>query len=158
MKRSLRNFGNQLGLTIYDREHIKVLKKNARMTRSNNPTPKAPKPVNPHFETSSASKPNSFNNGNVQIISEPSSQNVMNNNQTVNSTTPKTPLIPTTTTTSPLIPTKSPSFIPVKMEPKSSPPLIPVNNGNKSSVPLIPVGKRMTNSQNLNDPKKRKIE
>eukprot|EP01080_Neovahlkampfia_damariscottae_P001109 gene1109-10623_t len=172
LKRSLRNFGNQLGLTIYDREHIKVLKKNARLSRSTNNVPKV-KPVNPHFDKS---PPPKQMNGNVQVKTEESSQTntVMNNNQNGSSTPPvnnsKPLLIPTTTnststnSSTPLIPIKSsPSLIPVKVEQKLSPPLIPTKSATpliptKSSAPLIPVGKRTNNSQTMNDPKKRKFE
>ncbi|KAL9653442.1 hypothetical protein ABK040_002077 [Willaertia magna] len=45
LKRALRNFGNALGLTIYDREHLKTLKPKKNNQQNNN----SQRPVNPYF-------------------------------------------------------------------------------------------------------------
>ncbi|KAG2375319.1 hypothetical protein C9374_009942 [Naegleria lovaniensis] len=49
LKRALKNFGNALGLTIYDREHIKQISK---PQPKKNPANNQPKPVNPYFSQS----------------------------------------------------------------------------------------------------------
>ncbi|KAF0974409.1 hypothetical protein FDP41_006441 [Naegleria fowleri] len=54
LKRALKNFGNALGLTIYDREHIKQISK--PQMKKNQPN-NQPKPVNPYFSQNPSGSP-----------------------------------------------------------------------------------------------------
>jgi DNA recombination protein Rad52 len=142
LKRSLRNFGNQLGLTIYDREHIKVLKKNSRL-KSNEPKVKA---LNPHFDKQSVSPIMK-----MEPPSEPTSVKIIPSGIPVSRIPVTSPnLIPTVVRQSPI----------VKSEPEISEtvPLIPVTTPKSSSVPIIPIGKRPSPLNNSLDSKKRKVE
>jgi DNA repair and recombination protein RAD52 len=56
LKRALRNFGNALGLTVYDKEHITKIKK-ASKTGAGRGAPVAPRPVNPFYITGGTSQP-----------------------------------------------------------------------------------------------------
>jgi DNA repair and recombination protein RAD52 len=49
LKRALRNFGNALGLTVYDKEHIAKIKRASRNTLTKNAQPLTPRPVNPFY-------------------------------------------------------------------------------------------------------------
>jgi DNA repair and recombination protein RAD52 len=50
LKRSLRNFGHKLGLTVYDKEHVKQLKKQAKQR----PIQPHQRTTNPHFSQAAA--------------------------------------------------------------------------------------------------------
>jgi recombination DNA repair RAD52 pathway protein len=148
LKRSLRNFGNQLGLTIYDREHIKVLKKNSRL-KSNEPKVKA---LNPHYDKSVSPimkmEPPPEPSTSVKIIPTNNGNGIPVSRIPVSSPN----LIPTTVRQSPVI---------IKNEPEVETPLIPVSipSPKSSSTPIIPIGKRPPLNQNNSfDAKKRKVE
>ena len=58
LKRALRNFGNALGLTIYDREHLKQM---GKVKKSPAGASNQPKPTNPYFSQTSPTQTSVIN-------------------------------------------------------------------------------------------------
>ncbi|KAL0477108.1 DNA repair and recombination protein RAD52 [Acrasis kona] len=67
LKRALRNFGNALGLTIYDKTHIDKVKRESRRAKTN--VVEQPKLINPHFShTQSSSNSTQANETSTQQL------------------------------------------------------------------------------------------
>jgi DNA recombination protein Rad52 len=151
LKRALKNFGNQLGLTIYDREHINVLKKNSRFGATVLPKQRVSNPIY-------GNSPNPGVNGHVKT--EDTENDIVEPVRV-------TPLVKNVDT--PIVngTLKEIKEIPINVSPLvgNTTPLIPVGVVKKdhvvipgNGVPLIPVGVKRENPQpNITDPKKKKI-
>lgn len=172
LKRALRNFGNQLGLTIYDKDHIKVLKRTTRQIGQ----PVKQKLSNPNFIESKSPQKNSTESIQQKEIKNETIQNV----QTVEvkkeiieetSVTNSTPLIPVGINKRPPLKIPTPQLpnspqVNVPITTNNSPPNLTTNSPQQSPIlqnnvsgPLIPVGiKRDLPGKSIpNDPKKKKV-